>query len=123
VSKYPVEWPGHVGEVQRFDEQTRVPDLATGAGAHEASKLLLNAPPTLRWLPLEGAKGSKLTLCRDDLLYGVDTNVADQLVLQILYAHVEPQRLHLRRSQVEAQTRALEAALKVADLGGIKEAR
>jgi hypothetical protein len=81
VCEYAIEWARHVIEVQCVDEQVPVADLAAGAGAHEASKLLLAGPLALRRLALEGAERSRLTLRVDDPQHGVDTEVADQLVL------------------------------------------
>jgi hypothetical protein len=68
VGEYPIEWARHVIEVQCLDEQAPVADLAARAGAHEASKLLLASPITLRGLALEGAERSRLTLRVNDPL-------------------------------------------------------
>jgi len=69
MSKYQVKRPRHLGEIERFDEQTRVSDLPPAAAAHEAPKLLLNSPSLPCRLLLEGAEGSKLSLSVDDLFH------------------------------------------------------
>lgn len=52
MSKRPVERARHLGEIQRIDEQPRVPDLSTAAAAHEAPKLLLSCATSPRGLLL-----------------------------------------------------------------------
>jgi len=123
VGEHPIEWPRHVIEVQCLDEQAPVADLAARGRAQKASKLLLAASLTLRGLTLERAERSRLTLRIDDLLYGVDTEVTDQLVLQVLDAPVKPQLLHLGRTQVLPETGTMKATLDVTDLGRVEETR
>jgi hypothetical protein len=36
MSKYAVQWPRHLGEIQRVNEQTRVSDLPAAAAAQPA---------------------------------------------------------------------------------------
>jgi hypothetical protein len=56
MSKYTVQWPRHLGEIQRVDEQGRGLDLPAAVGAEEAPELLLNGPSLPRRLLLEGAE-------------------------------------------------------------------
>ena len=67
-------------------------DLPTAAGAHEATELGLDAPPLLRRLLLERAERSQLTLTIEDVFDGLGPEGADQLVLEVVDAHVEAQR-------------------------------
>src|SRR6266508_6819305 len=110
MSKYQIKRPRHLGEIERLDEQTRVSDLPATAAAHEAPKLLLVGPPLPRSLLLQGAEGSELSLSVHDLFHGGGAMRADQLVLQVCDAHVEPESFHLGASEVGAETRPLEAA-------------
>src|SRR5712691_243671 len=123
MSKYTVQRPRHLGEIQRVDEQGRVLDLPAAAGAHEAPKLRLLASSLLRRLLLEGAERSKLTLRVDDLFYGGGTEGADQLVLQVCDAHVETEPFHIGPSEVGAEAGPLETAPEVDLLCGVTEAR
>src|SRR6266540_5559486 len=110
MSEHQVEWPGHFGEIERLDEQTRVAGLPAAAAAHEATKLLLNRPPLPGRLFLERAEGSKISLRLGDLFHAGGTESADQLVLQVFDAHVEPEPLHIGPSEVGDEARALETA-------------
>ncbi len=75
-----------------------------------------------RWLPLEGAERSKVTLAVDDLFHMGGTEGADQLVLQVVDAYVETERLHAGPSEVGTEAGPLEAASEVALLCGVTEA-
>jgi hypothetical protein len=123
MSKYKVERPGHLVEIERIDEQTRVSDLPSAATAHEAPKLLFSCPSFPRSLLLERAEGSKVTLGVDDLFYGGGTESADQLVFEVCDAHVEAQPFHIEASEVGAEARPLEPAPEVAFLSGVTETR
>ena len=109
--------------MQRVDEQARVSDLPASATTHEAPKLLLSGPSLPRRLLLEGAERSKLTLGVEDLFHGGGTKRADQLILQVCDAHVEPECFNIGPSEVGAKAGALEAALEGALLCGVTEAR
>ena len=122
MSKYEVERSGHSCEIQRFDEQTRVADLAPAAAAHEAPKLLLRGPPSPRGLFLERAKRAEVALSLDDLLHGGGTEGADQLVLQVRDAHVETERFHVGASEVGAEAASLETAPELVLLGSVTQA-
>ncbi len=123
MSKYTVQRPRHLGEIQRVDEQGRVSDLPAAVGADEAPELLLLGPSSPGRLLLEGAKRSKLTLSVDELFHRGGTEGADQLVLQVRDAHVETKSFHIGASEVGAEAGPLETALEVALLCGITEAR
>ncbi|HYY77083.1 MAG TPA: hypothetical protein VE644_12260, partial [Gaiellaceae bacterium] len=113
MSKYAVERPGHLGEVQRVDEQTRVSDLSPAAAAHEASKLLLVGPSLPRRLLLKGAEGGKVPLSLDDLFHGGSAEGADQLVLQVRDADVETESFHVGAREVRADAGPLQTTLEV----------
>jgi hypothetical protein len=69
VSKYQVQRPRHLAEIQRIYEQTRVSDLPAAAAAQEAPKLVLVPPSLPRRLLLQGAEGSEVTLSLNDLFH------------------------------------------------------
>jgi hypothetical protein len=121
MRKYTVQRPGHVGESEGVDEQTRVVDLPAAAAAHEAPKLLLSAPSLPRRLLLKGAEGSKVSLSVDDPFHGGSTKSADQLVLEVCDAHVETESFHLDTSEVGAEAGPLETAAEVALLSDVTE--
>jgi hypothetical protein len=123
MSQYTIERPRHAGEIQRVDEQPRVAALAAAVGADEAPKLLLAAPCSPRRLPLERAERSKLTLGLDNSFHTGGTKAADQLVLQVGDAHVEPEGLHLGATEVGTEAGPLQAAPEVALLAGVTQAR
>ena len=123
MSKYAVERSRHSGEVERFDEQACVSDLAAAAAAHPAPKLLLGTPSLPRRLFLEGAKGAKISLSVSHLLHGLGTERADQLVLQVSDAHVEPETFHIGAGEVGAEAGTLETTSEVALLSGVTETR
>ncbi len=123
MSKYTVQRPRHLGEIQRVDEQGRVSDLPAAVGADEAPELLLLGPSSPGRLLLEGAKRSKLTLSVDELFHRGGTEGADQLVLQVRDAHVETKSFHIGASEVGAEAGPLETAPERALLGGVTEAR
>jgi hypothetical protein len=123
MSKYAIQRPRHSCEIQGVDEQGRRLDLAAAVGAEEAPKLLLIGPSLPRRLLLEGAERSKVTLSVDDLFHSGGTKAADQLVLQVRDAHVEPESFHIGATEVGAQAGPLKTAPEVALLWGVTEAR
>jgi hypothetical protein len=123
LRKHQVERPGHVREIERIDEQTRVPDLPAGAAAHEAPKLLLRGPSLPCRLLLQGAERSKLTLTVDDLFHGGGTESAYQLLLQVRHAHVETESFQIGASDGGTEAGTLEAAPEVALLCSVAETR
>ena len=73
MSKYTVQRPRYLTEIQGADEQGAVLDLPSAASTHEAPKLLLNGPFLLGSLMLKSAESSKFTLNVDDLFDGGGT--------------------------------------------------
>jgi len=123
MSKYTIQRPRHARELQRVDQQPRVADLAAAVGADEAPKLRLAAPCSPGRLLLEGVERSKLTLGLDDLFHTGGTEAADQLVLQVGDAHIEPECLHLDATEVGAEAGPLQTAPEVGLLTGVTQAR
>jgi hypothetical protein len=123
VSEYEVERPRYLGEIKCLDEQTCVSNLPAAAAAHETPKLLLRAPSLPRRLLLESAEGSKVSLVIDDLFHSGGTERADQLVLQVVDAHVETESFQVGASEVRAEAGPLESALEVTLLCGVTETR
>jgi len=123
MSQDTIERPRHARELQRVDQQPRVPDLPAAVGAEEAPKLLLAAPSLPGRLLLERAERSKLTLGLDDLFHTGGTKAADQLVLQVGDAHIEPEGFHVGATEVGADAGPLQTAPEVALLAGVTQAR
>jgi hypothetical protein len=123
MSKQTIYRLRHARELQRVDQQPRVPELAAAVGAEEAPKLLLAGPSSPGRLPLERAKRSKLTLRLDDLFHTGGTKAADQLVLQIGDAHIEPECLHLGPTEVGTEAGPLQTAPEVALLTSVTQPR
>src|SRR5688572_23038463 len=121
--EYQVERPRHFGEIELIDEETRVSDLPAAAAAHEAPKLLFRGPSLPCRLLLEGAEGSEIAVGVDDLFHRGGAESADQLVLQVCDAHVEPKRFHVDASEFGAEAGSLEAASEVALLSFVTEPR
>jgi hypothetical protein len=121
MSKDQVEGTRYSGEIERLDEQASVADLPSAAAAHEPAKLLLLFPSSPLGLLLESAEGSEISLSIDDSFHGVHTESADQLVLQICDAHVEPQPFHVRASEVGAEAGPFETAPELALLADVAE--
>jgi hypothetical protein len=69
MSKDPVKRPGHLGEVDRFDEQLGVSDLAATAAAHETPKLFLSSTSSPLGLLLERSEASKVALSVNHLFH------------------------------------------------------
>jgi hypothetical protein len=92
-------------------------------GADEAPKLLLAAPCSPRRLLLERAERSKLTLGLDNLFHTGGTKAADQLVLQVGDAHIEPEGFHVGATEVGSKADPLQTAPEVALLTGVTQAR
>ena len=118
-----IERPRHARQLQRVDEQPRVADLAAAVGADEAPKLLLAAPSLPGGLLLEGAERSKLALGLDDLFHTGAAKAADQLVLQVGDAHIEPEGFHVGATEVGAEAGPLQTTPEVALLAGVTKAR
>jgi hypothetical protein len=123
MRKDAIERPRHAREVQRVDQHPRVADLAAAVGADEAPELRLAAPSLPRRLLLEGAERSKLALSLDDLFHSGGTKAADQLVLQVGDADVEPEGFHVGPTQVGTEAGPLQTAPEVDLLAGVTQAR
>jgi hypothetical protein len=123
MSKYTIERPRHARELQRVDQQPRVTDLPAAVGADEAPKLRLAAASLPGRLLLERAERPKLTLGLDDLFHHGRAKAADQLILQVGDAHVEPECLHVGPTEVGAQAGPLQRAPEVGLLTGVTQAR
>jgi hypothetical protein len=116
-----VEWPRDALEIERIDEQAGVADLATSAAAHEPPKLLLGGTAApLRHL-LQRPESMEITVGAEDFFDGRHAKRTNQLILQVRDAHVEPELLHFRTSEVGAQTGALECPAKHRLLAGVAE--
>jgi hypothetical protein len=123
MGEYTIERSRHARELQRVDEQPRVADLPAAVGADETPKLLLAAPSSPGGLLLEDAERSKLTLGLDDLFHTGGTQAADQLVLQVGDAHIEPEGFHVGATEVGAEAGPLQTTPDVALLAGVTQAR
>src|ERR687896_456609 len=121
MSEHTVQRARHLGEIERLDEQARVSDLPPAAAPHEAPKLRLEGASLPGRLLLQGAERSEVTLSVDDLFHGGRPEGADQLLLQVCDAHVEPESFHIGASEVGADAGPLETAPEVALLCGITE--
>jgi hypothetical protein len=121
MREHALERPRHLVEVERVDEEARVPDLSPRAAPQETAKLFLGAPSPPRGLLLEGAKGAEVALRVDDLLHGRGTEGADQLGFQVVDAHVEPERFHVGASELGAEAGPLEPTPEVDLLCGVAE--
>lgn len=92
-------------------------------GADEAPELRLAAPSSPRRLLLEPAERCKLTLALDDLFHSGGTNAADQLLLQVGDADVEPECFHVGAAQVGTEAGPLQTAPEVGLLASVTQAR
>jgi hypothetical protein len=118
-----VQRPRHAAQVERFDEQARVADLAAAAAAHEAPKLFLDGPPLPRGLLLERPEGAEVTLSVDDLFHRGSAESADEFLLQVCDAHVETEPLHLGTTELRAEAGSLETAPELVLLRDVVETR
>jgi len=123
VGEDAVERPGDAVEIERIDEQARVPDLAPSTAAHETPELLFyGAAAPCRHL-LEGPKPVEIVIGPKDLLDPRRAERAYQLLLQIGDAHEEAEPLHVRARELGAEAGALEGSTKDMLLTGIAETR
>ena len=118
-----IERPGHGREVQRINQQPRVAGLPAAVGADETPKLRLAAPSSPRRLLLERAERSKLTLRLDDLFHRGGPEAADQFLLQVGDADVEPECFHPGATQVGTEAGPLQTAPEVGLLTSVTQAR
>jgi hypothetical protein len=123
VDQDPVEWSRDTLEIEGIDEVAGVADLATSAGTDEPPKLFVGGAAAPRRHLLELAEALEITVGADDFFDRRHAERADQLVLQIRDAYVEPELLHLLTTEVGAQTAALKRLAKDRHLAGIAESR
>jgi hypothetical protein len=123
MSKDPVKRPGHLGEVERIDEQLGVSDLPATAATHKTSKLLLGGPSSPLRLLLERPEASKVAVRVNHLYHRGGTEGTDQLVLQVRDADIETQPFEIGACEVGAEAGSLETMLEAALLGGVAETR
>ena len=69
---------------------------------HEAPQLVVRIPVSPRRLLLQRAEGAEVPFRLHDLLDRGGSECADQLVLQVGVADVEPERLHAEDGTIEA---------------------
>jgi hypothetical protein len=123
MSKYTVKRPGHLGEVERLDEQLGVSDLPATAATHETPKLLLGGPSSPLRLLLERPEASKVAVRVNHLFHCGGTEGTDQLVLQVCDADIEAQPFEIGAYEVGTEAGSLETMLEVALLCGVAETR
>ena len=119
----PVKRPGHLGEVERIDEEPGVSDLPATATTHETPKLLLGGPSSPLRLLLERPEASKVAVRFNHLFHRGCTEGTDQLVLKICDADIETQPFEIGACEVGAEAGPLETALEVALLCGVAQTR
>ncbi len=122
MGEHTVERPRHAPELERHDEQAGVADLPPRAAAQVAPELLFDWPSSPLGLLLQCAERSEVTLCLDDLFHRCGAKCADQLVLEVCLAHVEPQPFHVTTREVGAEPGTLEPAAEIAFLFCVAEA-
>ncbi len=103
---------GYSVGLQRRRQCLCVSQLAATAGADEPSQLLRRRPPALCRLALHDAQRSQLALAFDDVFNGIDTEGADQFVLEITLADEEPERFPLLAGQVRTEPRSRKATVQ-----------
>jgi dihydrofolate reductase len=108
-------------EVERFDEQSRVLDLARTA-PEEAAKLGLGWPALPLRLLLEGAKGREASAPFQNGLDARHSERADELALQIGLADVEAEALQGLAGEVRAEPGAFKRSRELALLPCVAEA-
>ena len=112
-SQNQIEGPGDAREIEGFDQQAGVANLASSAAAHEPPELGLVAPALLCALLLQGAERPQLALGVDDSFHRLGTEGADELVLQVGHADVEAQPLQVGATEVRAEAGTLERSAEV----------
>jgi hypothetical protein len=120
VREYTVKRARYSGEIERLHERRRESDLPVG---QEAAQLFLGGSGSMRRLLLVGAKRSQLPVGGQDLLHYGSTEATDQLVLEILFAYVEAESLHLRAPEIDTKARALESTPERRLLARVAETR
>jgi len=96
-------------------------DLPAPVRAEEAPKLLFTCSGPPLGLSLENAERLEFALGIDDPFHGGNAESANQLVLQVGDAHVEPEALHRGPREVGAKAGSLETTPEVTLLRGVAE--
>src|SRR5436190_17969207 len=104
----PVKWSRDALEIQAVDEEAGIAGLAARAGADEPPKLFVGGSVAPRRHLLELPEVLEVTVGVDDSFNRSHAERADQLVLQVLDANVEPELLHFLSVEAGAHPGALE---------------
>ena len=125
VRKHAVERAGHVGRIERLDQQACVAELPAATASHKAPQLAFGRPPSPGRLFLQSAEGVQVAVGAEHILHLGSAQRTDQLVLQVLDTHVETQLFHVEPGQlrVGAQSGALEAAPNHTLFAGVIQTR
>jgi hypothetical protein len=118
-----VEWPRDVLDVERVDEQARIPDLAPSAAAHEPPQLFLKGPAAPLWHLLKRPEPVKIVVGREDLLNTLRAQRADQFLLQVGLADEKADLLHVCTGQAGSEACAFEPLPKDLLLPRVAEPR
>ncbi len=121
VREHRVQWARRLGEIERLDEQRRVVDLAARV-PEEAPELLVDRPSAPLGLLLESPERPELTPLLHDVQHAFGPHRADELVLEVLDARVEPEPLQLDRRGARSEPRPLETATDIGLLGHVVQA-
>jgi hypothetical protein len=121
MSKHPIQWPRHGGEIERTDKEARVLGLTTRAGAEETPELCFPRSSALRRLPLEDAEAPEIALSVEEIFDRCCTVASDQLVFQIRDADVEAETFHLVAREVGAEATAFESSPEDALFAGVTQ--
>ena len=113
-----VERPWNALEVECLDHDARVTELAASAATHEPSQLLFGRAAAPRRHLLERPKAMQITVGLEELLDRRRAQRANQLVLEVRVAHIEPKLL-----QFAAEARAFERSAEHGLLPSVAETR
>src|SRR5262249_9649382 len=76
----------------------------------------------MRWLLLVGAKGSQLPILGEDLRHHPGAQAPDELVLEVGFADVEAEPLHVGAAEIPTEAGALEGDPQAARFSRVAEA-
>lgn len=114
--------PRNCRQVDGFNQERAITNLALRARAQESVQLRVHATSALRRLILESPKGSELALFMQHGLDGWRAQSSDQFVLEIDLADEESPRFQIGAALHRPQTRAPKSSSRVVLLGGITQA-
>lgn len=120
VREHAVEGTRYPFEIERLDEERRIPDLAI---PHESPELLLAPQLSLDHLLLKGAERAKLALGLDDLLDRRRPERAHELGLEVGVADEEAEAFEPGPRETATEARDLDSAPDDLDLARVAEAR